>query len=78
MQAYVYGANFVINGVRRELCDFFEQLKVHMWAKIEGVLRSDPGQGDVCEVVCLNRVFRWCLPTSVPSRLGQMRSMLKS
>ena len=23
-----------------------------------------PGQGDVREVVCLNRVFRWCLPMS--------------
>ena len=64
MQAYVYGDNFVIKGVRRELFDFFEQLKVHMWAKSEGVLGPDPGQGDVREVVCLNRVFRWCLPTS--------------
>ena len=33
-----------------------------MWAKSEGVLGPDPGQGDVREVVCLNRVFRWCLP----------------
>ena len=37
MQAYVYGDNFVIEGVR-ELHDFFEQLKVHVWAKSEGVL----------------------------------------
>ena len=64
MQAFVYGDNFVIEGVRRELYDFFEQLKVHLWAKSEGVLGPDPGQGDVREVVCLNRVFRWCLPTS--------------
>ena len=64
MQAYVYGDNFGIKGVRRELYDFFEQLKVHMWAKSEGVLRPDPGQGDAREVVCLTRVFRWCLPTS--------------
>ena len=35
-----------------------------MWPKSEGVFEPDPGQGDVREVVCLNRVFRWCLPTS--------------
>ena len=64
MQAYVYGDNFVIKGVRRELHDFFQQLKVHVWAKSEGVLGPDPGQGDVREMVCLNRVFRWCLQTS--------------
>ena len=58
MQAYVYGDNFVIKGVSRGLCDFFEQLKGHMWARREGVLGPDPGQGDVREVVCLNRVFR--------------------
>ena len=33
MQAYVNCDNFVIKGVRRELYDFFEQLKSHMWAK---------------------------------------------
>ena len=54
----------LVQGVRRELNDFFEQLKVHMWAKSEGVLGPDPGQEDVREVVCFNRVFRWCLPTS--------------
>ena len=64
MQAYVYVDNFVIKGVRRELYDFFEHLKVHMWAKSEGVLRPDLGQVDVREVLCLNRLFRWCLPTS--------------
>ena len=63
MHAYVYGDNFVIKVVRRELYDF-EQLKVHMWAKSEGVFGPDPGQRDVREVVCQNRVFRWCLPTS--------------
>ena len=47
-QAHVCGDNFVIKGVRRELYDFFEHLKVHMWAKSEGVLGPDPGQGDVC------------------------------
>ena len=63
MQAFVDGDNFVIKGVRHKLCDFFEQLKGHMWAKSEGVLGPDPGQGDVREVVCLNRVFRWCIRT---------------
>ena len=53
MQAYVYGDNFVIKGVRR-------QLKGHMWAKNEGALGPGPGQGAKREVVCLNRVFRWC------------------
>ena len=28
----------------------------------EGVPGPEPGQGDVRKVVCLNRVFRWCLP----------------
>ena len=60
MQANVYGDNFMIKGGRREL---FEQLKVHTWTKSEGVLGPDPGQGDVREVFCLNRVFRWG-PTS--------------
>ena len=45
------------------LYDFFQQLKGHMWAKNEGVLRPDPGQGGKREVICLNRAFRWCLPT---------------
>ena len=61
MQAYVYGDNFVIKGVRRDLYDFSEHRKGHMWAKNEGVLGPDPAQGDVREVVCLNRVFRCCL-----------------
>ena len=60
----MYGDNFVIKGVRLELYDFFGQLKVHMWVKREGVLGPHPGHGDVCEVVCLNRVFRWCPPTN--------------
>ena len=39
---YVYGDNFVIKGVRRELYDFLEHLKFHMWAKSEGVPGPDP------------------------------------
>ena len=35
-----------------------------MWAKNEGVPGPDPGQGDLQEVECLSRVFRWCLPTN--------------
>ena len=61
MQAYVYGDNFVIRGVRRDLKDFFGQLQGSKWAKNDGDLGPDPGQGDVREVVCLNRAFRWCL-----------------
>ena len=57
MQAYVYGFDFVVKGVRRDLCGSFEQLKWYRWAKNEGVPAPDPGQGDVREVVCLNRVF---------------------
>ena len=34
-----------------------------MWAKNEGVLGPDLGQGDKREMICLDRVFRWCLPT---------------
>ena len=64
MQAYVCGDNFVIKECAVNCMTSFEQLKVHMWAKSEGVLGPDPGQGDVREVVCLNRVFRRCLPMS--------------
>ena len=42
MQAFVYGDNFVIKGVRLAPYGFCEQLKVHMWAKSEGVLGPDP------------------------------------
>ena len=45
MQASVYGENFVIKGVRRELYDFFEQLKVHMGARSKGVLEARPWTG---------------------------------
>ena len=44
VQAYVYRDNFVIKGVRRELYDLFEQLKVHMCAKSEGLLGPDLGE----------------------------------
>ena len=42
----LWPVNFVIKGVRRDLYDFYEQLKGYMWAKNEGVLAPDPGQGD--------------------------------
>ena len=74
MQAHVYGDNFVIKGLRRELHDFFEKLKVHMWPKSAGVLGPDPGQGDVREVVCFNRVFRRCLPTSGRAEATEMEA----
>ena len=35
-----------------------------MWAKSEKVFGPDTGQGDLREVVCLDRGFRWCLPMS--------------
>ena len=54
MQVFVRCDNIVIKGARRDLYDFFEQPKGHMWAKSEGVL-------DKREVVCLDRVFWWCL-----------------
>ena len=44
VHGYVCGDNFVIKGVRREVYDFFEQLKVYTWAKSEGVPGPDPGQ----------------------------------
>ena len=62
MQAYVCVDNFFVKGVRRDLHDFLEQLKSFMWAKIEAVLGPDHGQEDAKEVVCLNLVFRWCVP----------------
>lgn len=35
-----------------------------MWVKNEGVLGPKPSAGDVREVVCLNRIFRWCGATA--------------
>lgn len=35
-----------------------------MWAKNEGVLGASQPEGHVCEVVCLNRIFRWCDATA--------------
>ena len=37
-----------------------------MWAKLEGVLGPSKADGDVQEIVCLNRIFRWCsAPTAI-------------
>ena len=58
MQAYVHGRQFRNQIECAVNYDLFEQLKVHMWAKSEGVLGPDHGQGDVREVVC----FEPCLP----------------
>ena len=38
MQAYSYGDSFVAKASREDGQDFQEQLKLHMWAKLEGVL----------------------------------------
>ena len=34
-----------------------------MLANIEAVLGPDPSKGDKSEVICLNRIFRWCKAT---------------
>ena len=39
---------------------FVSELKKHMIANVEGILGPDTSKGDVDEVVCLNRIFRYC------------------
>jgi len=66
IQAYVYGDNFVLRGDWAKLHIFFGKLNVRMWAKLEGVLEPSKAAGDVQEIVCLNRFFRWCTsPTAI-------------
>lgn len=43
--------------------NFFDDLKKYMWVKNEGMQGPDQSKGDVREVVCLNRIFRWCEAT---------------
>eukprot|EP00971_Amphidinium_carterae_P224412 4451967-Amphidinium_carterae.1 len=57
---FVYGDNFVTRGSREGVSWFYTELSKHMWAKVEGVLGPRPDLGDSHELLCLNRVFRWC------------------
>ncbi|CAK0853831.1 unnamed protein product [Prorocentrum cordatum] len=57
--AYVYGDNFVLKGSRADNLEFYRELQKYMWVKLEGMLGPSKSAGDVQEVVCLNRVFRW-------------------
>ncbi|CAK0865658.1 unnamed protein product, partial [Prorocentrum cordatum] len=57
--AYVYGDNFVLKGSRTDNLEFYRELQKYMWVKLEGMLGPNKSAGDVQEVVCLNRVFRW-------------------
>eukprot|EP00971_Amphidinium_carterae_P338220 6475462-Amphidinium_carterae.1 len=61
MQVFVYGDNFVARGSRSDLKWYQGELSLHMWVKLEGVLGPEPDLGDVHEIVCLNRVFRWAV-----------------
>ena len=58
-QVYVYGDNFVAKGSRSQNNQFVADLRTEMLANVEGVLGPDPTQGDVQEVVCLNKIFRY-------------------
>ena len=70
MQVYVYGDNFVGRGSRLDLKWLADSLSVHMWVKVEGVLGPDMSQGDVSEILCLNRIIRWVRETgSEPARI---------
>ena len=57
---YVYGDNFVAKMSRANVEWFVSELKKYMIANVEGILGPDPSKGDVDEVVCLNRIFRYC------------------
>ena len=67
------GDNFVINGVRRDLYDFYEQLKRYMWAKNEAWTRRRAGGGvpepRVPAVLADGKAVQR------PSRLRRMRGM---
>ena len=39
---------------------FVSELNNYMIANVEGILGPDISKGDVDEVVCLNRIFRYC------------------
>ena len=66
MQVYIYGDNFVGKGSRINVKWFVQQLQERMIANVEGILGPDASRRDVSEVVCLNRVFRYC-----PAENGQ-------
>ena len=59
MQAYLYGANSVIEGLSRELYELMYEFKSHMLTQTESVVGPGPSQGDVSDIVCQYRVFRW-------------------
>eukprot|EP00971_Amphidinium_carterae_P349736 6491191-Amphidinium_carterae.1 len=59
LQAYIYGDKFVIKGTRDGVLGFHDRLQEHVWAKFEGLLGPNRAVGDVPEVRCLNRIFRW-------------------
>ncbi|CAK0840427.1 unnamed protein product, partial [Prorocentrum cordatum] len=59
LAAYVYGDNFVLKGSRTDNLEFYRKLQKYMWVKLEGMSGPNKNAGDVQEVVCLNRVFRW-------------------
>eukprot|EP00971_Amphidinium_carterae_P351978 6492372-Amphidinium_carterae.1 len=60
LMTFVYGDNFVTRGSRTGLEWFLLELRKHMWAKLEGVLGPREDLGDSSELLCLNRIFRWC------------------
>ncbi|CAK0839184.1 unnamed protein product [Prorocentrum cordatum] len=59
LAAYVYGDNFVLKGSRTDNLEFYRELQKYMRVKLEGMLGPNKSAGDVQEVVCLNRIFRW-------------------
>eukprot|EP00971_Amphidinium_carterae_P018998 374110-Amphidinium_carterae.1 len=60
LQTFVYGDNFVTRGSRDGIAWFYTELSKHMWATVEGVLGPRVDLGDSHELLCLNRIFRWC------------------
>ena len=62
--AYVYGDTVVIKGFRRELYEFFwSNTGPTRWQRIfKKSSWNDPCQGEVSEIVCWNRVFKWSVP----------------
>ena len=59
LTAYVYGDNFTVKGTRDEVEKFLVDLSEHMVAKKEGILGPNKSLGDVQEITCLNKIFRW-------------------
>ena len=67
LMCYVHGDDFVCLGSQEDLDWYHAQLQAHLVVKIRGVLGPDPA--DTHEIVCLNRIVRWCTDAAGHERI---------